>query len=64
MAELEKLLEDFRPDLVIIDNLRRINADREISENSAEFADLIYRLKELLTRYGAAGLLIPLSSET
>jgi len=58
LAELEKQLEDFRPSLVIIDNLRRINAGRSISENSAEFADLIYKLRELLTRYGAAGLLI------
>jgi hypothetical protein len=43
---------------VIIDSLRRINAGREISENSAEFADQIYELKELLTRYGASGIII------
>ncbi len=55
---LEEWLESFRPSLVIIDSLRRINAGREVSENSAEFADTIYRLKELLTRYNAAGILI------
>jgi hypothetical protein len=37
MGALEALLEDFRPDLVIIDSLRRINKGSEISENSAEF---------------------------
>ena len=55
---LEAQLEDFRPDLVIIDSLRRINHGSEISENSAEFADNIYTLKETLQRYGASGLLI------
>ncbi|HEY9707498.1 MAG TPA: AAA family ATPase, partial [Oculatellaceae cyanobacterium] len=58
MGTLETLLEDFRPDLVIIDSLRRINKGCEISENSAEFADAIYTLKETLERYGAAGILI------
>ena len=58
LGELEKHLEDFRPKLVIIDSLKRITVGKEISENSAEFADAIYKLKELLSRYGAAGLLI------
>ncbi len=55
---LEAQLEDFRPALVIIDSLRRINHGSEVSENSAEFADNIYTLKETLQRYGASGLLI------
>ncbi len=58
LGTLEKTLEDFRPDLVIIDSLRRINKGSEISENSAEFADNIYNLKETLERYGCAGILI------
>jgi predicted ATP-dependent serine protease len=58
LFKLEEKLEEFRPSLVIIDSLRRINAGREISENSAEFADQIYELKELLTRYGASGIII------
>jgi len=58
MGVLESLLEDFRPNLVIIDSLRRINKGSEISENSAEFADAIYSLKEILERYGASGILI------
>jgi hypothetical protein len=58
LLKLEEKLEEFRPSLVVIDSLRRINAGREISENSAEFADQIYELKELLTRYGASGIII------
>jgi len=58
LFKLEEKLEEFRPSLVIIDSLRRINAGREISENSAEFADQIYELKELLTRYGTSGIII------
>ncbi|MBW4639769.1 MAG: AAA family ATPase, partial [Gloeocapsa sp. UFS-A4-WI-NPMV-4B04] len=58
LSLLEERLETFRPSLVIIDSLRRINAGREVSENSAEFTDTLYQLKELLTRYGAAGIVI------
>ncbi len=58
MAQLEKILEEFKPDLTIIDSLRRINKGSEISENSAEFADNIYSLKETLSRYGSAGVLV------
>ncbi|HEY9845766.1 MAG TPA: AAA family ATPase, partial [Candidatus Caenarcaniphilales bacterium] len=36
---LEQELEDFRPDLVVVDCLRRISHSSIISENSAEFAD-------------------------
>jgi hypothetical protein len=58
LGVLEKMLEDFRPDLVVIDSLKRINKGSEISENSAEFADNIYTIKETLERYGASGILI------
>jgi len=60
---LEERLETFRPTLVIIDSLRRINAGRELSENSAEFADAVYQLKELCAQYNAACLLIHHSSK-
>ena len=52
---LEKLLADYRPDLVIIDSLKATARDANISENSAEFGNAIYDLKELLTRYRARG---------
>jgi len=55
---LEDWLESFRPTLVIVDSLRRISAGRELSENSAEFADAIYQLKELIARYNTAAILI------
>ena len=58
MGELEKQLEDFRPDVVIIDSLKRIFIGSQISENSAEFADAIYTLKETIGRYNASGILI------
>jgi hypothetical protein len=38
--------------------LRRINHGSPISENSAEFADNIYTLKETIGRYGASSILI------
>jgi DNA primase len=58
LAVLEAELEDFRPDLVVIDSLKRITAGKEVSENSAEFADNIIALNDLLARYRAAGILI------
>ncbi len=58
LRTLEERLEIFRPHLVIIDSLRRIHHGIEVNENSAEFADNIYTLKETLTRYKAAGILI------
>lgn len=63
LAELEERLESFRPALIIIDSLRRISAGGEISENSAEFADVVYQVKELLFRYNTAGILIHHSSK-
>ena len=58
MAVLEAELENFRPDLVVIDSLKKITAGKEISENSAEFADNIIALNDMLTRYRAAGILV------
>lgn len=58
IAQLETILEDYRPGVVIIDSLKRITLGKEISENSAEFGDMVYELKEILERYGAAGILI------
>ncbi|MEG5031164.1 AAA family ATPase [Microcoleus sp. AT8-B1] len=58
MAVLEAELENFRPDLVVIDSLKKITAGKEISENSAEFADNIIALNDMLSRYRAAGILV------
>lgn len=55
---LEDKLDTFRPTLVIIDSLKRITVGSELSENSAEFADNIYRLKEIISRFNASGILI------
>jgi DNA primase len=61
VSQLEKLeaeIEDFRPTLVIIDSLKRITKGSAISENSAEFSDVVYTISELCTRYGASTVLI------
>ncbi|MEG4281069.1 AAA family ATPase [Microcoleus sp. MON1_C1] len=58
MAVLEAELENFRPDLVVIDSLKKITAGKEISENSAEFADNIIALNDMLSRYRVAGILV------
>lgn len=58
MAVLEAELESFRPTLVVIDSLKKITAGKEISENSAEFADNIYLLTDMLNRYRASGILV------
>jgi RecA-family ATPase len=58
MAVLEAELENFRPDLVVIDSPKKITAGTPISENSAEFADNIIALNDMLTRYRATGILV------
>jgi hypothetical protein len=55
---IEAVLEEFRPDLVILDCLKSLTNGLGISENSAEFADIIYKFKQLLSRYNCAGILI------
>ncbi|MGB7440107.1 MAG: AAA family ATPase [Coleofasciculaceae cyanobacterium] len=58
MDALEQQLEDFQPDLVIIDSIKGITVGHEVSENSSQFADILYKLKDLTGRYGAASILI------
>jgi KaiC/GvpD/RAD55 family RecA-like ATPase len=58
LSELEAQLDEFRPCLTIIDSLKSITQGSEVSENSAEFGDAIYALKELLTKHDSAGVLV------
>ncbi len=58
LENLEGILKEFRPDLVIIDSLKSVSRNSGVSENSPDFADPVYELKELLYRYGASGILI------
>lgn len=58
MQKLEEKLETFRPALVIVDSLRRVSSGAEVSEDKAEVSDNISELRELLTRYGASGIII------
>lgn len=57
LTELESRLEDFRPDLVVIDSLTTICSEVGISEKDPEFARYIYKLKAVLGRYNAACIL-------
>ncbi|MBD1835740.1 AAA family ATPase [Cyanobacteria bacterium FACHB-472] len=58
MDVLVKEIENFQPSVVIVDSLQRINHGSTISENSAEYADRIYTLKETFQRFSTAGVLI------
>ena len=58
MAVLETKLEKFRPDLVVIDSLKKITVGQEISENSDEFANNIIALNDMLSRYRVSGILV------
>ncbi|MGK7914119.1 MAG: AAA family ATPase, partial [Prochloraceae cyanobacterium] len=55
---LEEQLEEFRPQLVVIDSLTSITDDVGVNEKDSEFARYVYRLKNLIGRYGAASILI------
>lgn len=57
LGELEAKLEDFRPDLVVIDSLTTICNEVGVSEKDPEYARYIYKLKSVLGRYGAACIL-------
>ena len=58
LSTLEEQIEDFRPDLIVIDSLTSITNDLGISEKDAEFARQIYKLKDLLKKYNCASILI------
>lgn len=57
LTELEAELEYFQPDLVVVDSLTTICLSLGISEKDPEFARYIYKLKDLLGRYNAAGII-------
>jgi len=58
LKQLETYLEDFRPQLVVLDSLTSISFGVRESENDAEFSRNIYRLKDLLQKYNCSGILI------
>ncbi len=55
---LEEELETFRPTLVVIDSLSAIARNLGVSENEVAFAKHIYKMRDLLSKYGAACILI------
>ena len=58
LQELEEELETFRPTLVVIDSLSAIARNLGVSENEVAFAKHIYKMRDLLSKYGAACILI------
>lgn len=58
ISELEKHLEDFRPDLVIIDSFASIHKDEAFDENSSKADKGIRKLEALVNRYSTAAILI------
>jgi predicted transcriptional regulator len=58
LKELEKWLEDYRPSLVVFDSLTSISQKLGVSENDPQFAQHIYRLKDVLKKYNCSGILI------
>jgi len=51
-------IEQYRPALVVLDSLKSITKSVEEAENSPEFSNHVYRLKEIFTAYGCASILI------
>ncbi|MBD2202699.1 bifunctional DNA primase/polymerase [Calothrix sp. FACHB-1219] len=54
----EMALEDFHPDLVVIDSFASIHRNQSFDENSSQAKLTIMKLDDTLRRYNAAGLLI------
>ncbi|KOP23472.1 hypothetical protein AMR41_26190 [Hapalosiphon sp. MRB220] len=54
----EMALEDFRPDLVVIDSFASIHRNQSFDENSSQAKLTIMKLDDTLRRYNSAGLLI------
>lgn len=55
---IDEILSRNSFDVVIVDCLRKIVSGKEIPENSPEFADIIYQLRDLFSKHEAAGILI------
>ena len=54
LKPLEKTLEDFRPDVVIVDSLTGVCEKVGVQEKDPEFARYVYALKKKTTRYCAS----------
>lgn len=57
MAELEELVEELDPRLVVLDTLSRIK-DSGVSESSAEMSQILEPLQKMANRYGCCVLLV------
>ena len=55
---LRQLLNEFKPDLVILDSLTSITSTTAIDENKSEIAKAVIPIRELLDEYNASSILI------
>lgn len=58
LGKLQTLINEFKPDLIIFDTLRRISATVAVSENSADFSKYLYALQRLMIQNETCGLVL------
>lgn len=58
LTEIEELLKEYKPSLIVLDNLKRLTASLNISENSTKLGYLLSDLSTLLAKNNCAGLII------
>lgn len=58
LSYLRQRVEEFKPDIVIYDSLRRITAHLDVSENDAKFASHVYTLQAVHNLIGVPGLVV------
>ena len=56
--EFEALIQHHRPQLVIIDSLRKTSRRSEVDENSQKFAQPVYAIDKILQDHNISGILI------
>ncbi|MDJ1168925.1 AAA family ATPase [Roseofilum sp. BLCC_M154] len=58
LSELERVLSEFRPDLVVIDSLTSISQNSNVSEYDPAIVKPLIVMRDLIQSYGASSILI------
>lgn len=58
LATLETWIIEHQADVIFIDSLRKVSAQRGVSENSQEYADPVYELQGLINKLGKACIIL------
>lgn len=64
IAKLESFLAEFRPDLVVLDSLRRTATGSGVSENDAAFSQFVYDLSDATRAYNSSLIIIDHDKKT